>query len=280
MIKAEVGERLRAVGGRLTTAERRVGNVVVDRPQLVGFGTVAELALAAEVGAATVVRFAVKLGYDGYSDLQAAVQAELSRQLGPAAERIQGSGAPSAADHRSVEESNVRTTLDAADPDEVEGVVQLLADLSSHVWVLAGEAERGVALQFADDLRALRPRVSMLRGSDVAVRRALALAELPAVVVAIDLRRYEAWVVDAARQASAAGMTVVALTDGPLSPLADIAKHAFGVAAASPSPFDSHVGTLALLNVFVGAAADRLRASAAGRLAAVEAAWADALTDR
>ena len=34
-------------------------------PQVVGFGTVADLADAADAGAATVVRLANKLGYDG-----------------------------------------------------------------------------------------------------------------------------------------------------------------------------------------------------------------------
>jgi len=43
--------------------------------------------------------------------------------------------------------------------------------------------------------------------------------------------------------------------------------------AGGVGPFDSHVGTLALLNVLVAAAADELREVATERLDKAEAAW-------
>ncbi len=85
----EVAERIRERGAELTAAERRIAEVVLEAPQSIGFGTVADLAKAAQVGAASVVRLATKLGFDGYSELQQAVQAELMQQLRPAVERIQ-----------------------------------------------------------------------------------------------------------------------------------------------------------------------------------------------
>jgi DNA-binding MurR/RpiR family transcriptional regulator len=73
----------------------------------------------------------------------------------------------------------------------------------------------------------------------------------------------------------------VAVTDSVLSPLAAVAERSFVVAAASTGPFDSHVGTLALLNLFVVEVAAARREHAAERLEAIENAWsaADALTD-
>jgi DNA-binding MurR/RpiR family transcriptional regulator len=95
------------------------------------------------------------------------------------------------------------------------------------------------------------------------------------VVVAIDVRRYERWVVAAAADARLRGAEVVAVTDSVLSPLAAGASATFVVTAASPGPFDSHVGTLALANALVAAVAGRLRASATARLDRIEAAWKD-----
>ena len=48
------------------------------------------------------------------------------------------------------------------------------------------------------------------------------------------------------------------------------------------SPFDSHVGTLALFDLLVGMTAERLKDSAADRLQRVETAWAEgaSLTER
>lgn len=282
MSEMEVVDRVREAGPQLTAAERRVAHVVLERPQLVGFGTVADLAEAAEAGAATVVRLAAKLGFDGFSSLQASIQSDLARQLRPAAERIREvAGDQPIERHRSTELSNVQATLDAVVPTTLDAVVALLTDLDRDVLVLAGDAERGVAMQFAYELTALRAGVMMLGGSDVLVRRDLALSRPGSTLVAVDLRRYERWLLDAVKQSVRVGHTVVALSDGLLSPLAMAAAHSFAIAAASVSPFDSHVGTLALFDLLVATSADRLRDSATGRLQRVESAWAHggSLTD-
>lgn len=275
MSDMEVVDRVRHAGPHLTAAERRVAQVLLERPQLVGFGTVAALAAAAGAGAATVVRLAAKLGFDGFSALQASVQQDLARQLRPAAERIRELGGDQPIErHRTAELSNVQATIDAVDPAVLEAVVELLADLARDVHVLAGEAERGVAAHFAYELGALRPRVGLLGGSDVLVRRELALSDPGAVVVAVDLRRYERWVLEAMSRATETGHQLVALTDGLLSPLAMAAGHSFVVSAASVSAFDSHVGTLALFNLIVANTAERLKESAVVRLQRVESSWA------
>src|SRR3954466_12620615 len=84
----EVADRIGKASTSLTNAERRVAEVVLANPQLVAFGTVADLAEGAGSGAATVVRLATKLGFEGFSALQASIQQDLASQLRPAAERI------------------------------------------------------------------------------------------------------------------------------------------------------------------------------------------------
>lgn len=283
MTEMDVTERITNAGPQLTAAERRVAQVVLERPQLVAFGTVADLATQATAGAATVVRLAAKLGFDGFSALQSSVQNDLSQQLRPAVERIR-----ELADHQPLERhqaiatSNVMATLDSVSRSDMERVVALLSDIDHPVLVLAGDAERGIALQFVHDLNALRPDIHVVSGSDVAVRRQLATSVPSSTLVVIDLRRYERWLLDAVAMSQHVGHTIVALSDGPLSPLAMAADYSFMLAAQSVSPFDSHVGTLALLEMLVAAVAERLRDSAAPRLERVEAAWAAArsLTDR
>jgi DNA-binding MurR/RpiR family transcriptional regulator len=278
----EIGERIRAQSTSLTTAERRVAEAILAAPQAVGFGTVADLASAAHVGAASVVRLATKLGYDGYTDLQAGVQRDLMSQLRPAAERIHETSAqghrPS---HAAVELSNVRSTLDSADQLGLDTLTARLAEPQRPVLVLSGEASAGVAQQFAYQLHQLRNGVQTLAGSDVIVRREIALAPENATAVVIDLRRYERWVLDAHAMINARGIWSAALTDSMLSPVAARAQVTFVVAAGSVSPFDSHVGTLALLNLVIADVATALRSSATERLADVEAAWTQhgSLTD-
>jgi len=270
----EVTNRIAVAGPQLTTAERRVAQVVLERPQLVAFGTVADLAEQAKAGAATVVRLAAKLGFDGFSALQSSVQHDLTRQLRPAAERIRDLEV-----HQPLEQqhaaavSNVHATLGAVDRGSLDKVVELLCDLQRPVLVLAGDAERGVAMQFVQDLGSLRSGVEQVWGTDVSVRRQLALSDPASTLVVIDLRRYERWLLEAADVGRARGNTIVALSDGPLSPLSMSAHVSFALAAQSVSPFESQIGTLALLEVLVASVADRLIDTATGRLEQVDEAW-------
>jgi len=74
----------------------------------------------------------------------------------------------------------------------------------------------------------------------------------------------------------------VSIADSVLSPVAACAQRTLVVAAAGAGPFDSHVGTLALMNVLVAGAAIRLRGVATERLDRAEAAWrvSNALNER
>jgi DNA-binding MurR/RpiR family transcriptional regulator len=279
----EVADRIGRTSTSLTNAERRVAEVVLANPQLVAFGTVADLAEGAGSGAATVVRLATKLGFEGFSALQASVQQDLAHQLRPAAERIRDPAMhDSLSTHLQLEMGNVQTTLGGIDQMALADVVEHLADPARRVYVLSGDASKGVAAQFVGDLSALRDNVTMVDGNDVAVRRTVALMEESDVLVTVDLRRYDRWLVDAARTAAKAGVWTVSIADSVLSPVAACAQRTLVVGAAGAGPFDSHVGTLALMNVLVAGAAIGLRGVATQRLDRAEAAWraSNALNDR
>lgn len=277
-----VADRLQSGAQLLTPTERRIADVLLATPEVVGFGTVADVAAAAGAGTATVVRLATKLGYQGFVALQRDVQGELSNQLRPAAERIRQLGDDDLVErHTAAEERNVTRTLAAVDGAALSAVVEMLADDRRPVRVLSGSASGGVAQQFRHDLLHLRADVELVGGSQVDVVQSFALADEHTVVVAIDLRRYERWLVDALQLSAAHGHTIIALTDSVLSPLATVATHSFVVDAASAGPFDSHVGTLALLNLFVTEVGVARQSVATERLDRLERAWSvdDVLID-
>ena len=273
----EVGQRIAASRAVLTKAERRVAEVVLQRPHTVAFGTVAELASQAGAGAATVVRLAAKLGFDGFTGLQAAVQSELEGRLRPAAERIRQARGDDVVERALPQEvGNVHETLEAVDRADLAVTLGLLADPVRRIRVVSGEATRGVAIQAVGMLAGLRPEVELLDGNPVAVAAALARTGPGDVLVAIDVRRYEGWVVQVCDTFAARDGVVVALTDSRLSPLAAAATACFVVAAEGSGPFDSHVGTLALLNLFTTGVAEALRDVATNRLDAIEQSWRSA----
>jgi DNA-binding MurR/RpiR family transcriptional regulator len=270
----EIEQRVTDVRLSLTPAERRVADAVLQHPERVAFGTVAALARDARAGGATVLRLAAKLGYDGFSALQEAVQDELAQRLRPATERIR---TPRRGDvvgrvmERELE--NVQRTLDGAERGAFARAVSALSARSKQVYVLSGDASSGLAGHVALELGMLRDDVHLVEGNEVGVLRQIAAAKAGDTCLAIDLRRYDRWVVETAAQLRARGVRLVALTDSALSPLADMAEAAFSVSADSEGPFDSHVGTLALLNALVAGVAARHRRSATERRDRFEEQW-------
>src|SRR3954471_2202768 len=79
-----VSARTNAALADLSRAERRVGRALLADYPSAGLASAARLAERAEVSPPTVLRFAQSLGYEGFTDLQVALRAELSaRSSGP-----------------------------------------------------------------------------------------------------------------------------------------------------------------------------------------------------
>ena len=270
-----VVERIIAHAERLTSTERKIAEVLAAEPQTIAFGTVAQVASRAGTSGPSVVRLAVKLGYEGFVDLQSEVQAELASQLGPARDRIRQRPPSDLLERvQTAEQDNVLSTLHAINPQSLDGSVSMLADRSRKVWVLAGEVMSPIGSVVASQIGQLRDGVTEVSGSEVAISRALAGLKAGDTLIAIDIRRYERSLVSLVRWAGEQDALVIALTDSPLSPLAAGAVHTFFMSARGVGPFDSLTGGIALANAIVASVAARLRESAPARLDAIEAAWA------
>lgn len=266
-------ERIASVSASLSPAQRRVARLVDASPDVVAFGTVAEVAHAAGTSPQTVLRLAARLGHAGFPDLQAEVRTELVARLPPAAARIRRpAGDDLRADVAAADERNVAASLDV-EASVLAAVADLLAE-SATVAVVAAESWTGVGQMLVDHLSQLRPDVELVSGPAPRVARRLAHLSPSAVLVAIDVRRYETWILDAVAQAARQGVPVVAISDGPTAPLFADADHRLVVGVASPSPFESATGVIALLHLLVAEAAVRLRDVAHGRLDQAEEAWA------
>jgi DNA-binding MurR/RpiR family transcriptional regulator len=269
------GEDLTAViarrGPLLTAAEGRVARAIAESPDAAAFATVTELAERAAVGVATVMRASHKLGFDGYAQLQSAARAEMTRRLQSAAGRIRLTS-DATAPLGQVDTTNIERTFDQVDPAGLERAITHLADLNRTVMALGGHGTRGLALQFIDELAALRPGCSTLEGSVVTVHRLLATLGADDVIVAIDVARYDRWLYQALEDHFAG--IVIAITDHPLSPLAGLADVSVLVHTESAGPFESHCATLSVLQALTAGVAASLRDEATERLDRIESVWA------
>lgn len=259
-----------AVGGDLTPTERRIAQTVIANPSLLAFGTVAELARRADTSRPSVVRFAVKLGFDGYTELQVSVQEGLTQRLLKPSDRIRHVDDPTDGASRAVVTDAVAAVFDAIEDD----ALKLLGDpivTARTVWIVSGETSRAGANALMSGLSIVRPQVRIVDHHSVGTDLAEATSDDAAVV--FDFYRYRRHSVGTAAEFVAIGARVVAITDGPLSPLAGLADAWIGLKVPAVGPFDSSVPAVTIAELLVAHVARAIPIKATERIDRTEEMW-------
>ncbi len=269
MSPESLSQLIATAGDRLTPTERRIAEAVIAEPTLLAFGTVSDLAEAVGTSRPSIVRFATKLGFEGYPRLQDHVRRDLSTQLERPSERIRrGTGGHTA---RQAIEQSVDSVFAAVDRGRLSELATHLTG-PEHVLVLSGETSRAGAHALVSGLSMVRPGVRLLDERNLG--RDLADAHADDLLVVIDFPRYRNSVVRAARVFAEANGNVLAITDGPLSPLAQITELWVAVDVPAIGPFDSSLPAVALAELLVMEVAAQRQAGATERIDRTEEMWA------
>ena len=255
-------------GSNLTPTERRIARVVLDDPTQLAFGTVAELADRAETSHPSIVRFATKLGFEGYTALQSWVQDGVSKQLSSPSQRIKHQDGRDAV--RAGIDAAVARVFEALSPERLEGIAPVIAQARS-VYILSGETSTAGAQTFYSGLSMIRPGVTLV--TEHTTGRDLAGASPGDAAVVFDFARYRRSSVTAARELAALGLDLVAITDGPLSPLAELTPHRCELTIPAVGPFDSSVPAVFAAELIVSRVAKELGPAAHDRIHQLEQLW-------
>lgn len=273
----EHGQAIRAVVQRsmsgLTPAERRVARALLAAYPVAGLERVAQLAERAGVSDPTVVRFVKKLGYAGYPEFQRALREELQATT-TSPLTLYGRRAPEQtgilASSLEVFLHSLEVTFEQVPASEFDAVVRLLADPKRRISCAGGRFSQILAYYLYAHLHMLRPGARLI-GMNPAPRMddLIDLARKDVLVV-FDYRRYQSDTIELARRAAEREATIVLLTDPWLSPIAVVAKHVLSASVEAPSPFDSLVGGLAVVETLIAGLVERIGDQARTRLEALE----------
>ncbi|MGI9610744.1 MAG: MurR/RpiR family transcriptional regulator [Acidimicrobiia bacterium] len=268
MAASSTTDLIAAVGDRLTPAERRIAEAVLAEPTLLAFGTVSDLATRVGTSRPSIVRFANKLGFDGYTQLQTHVRGRLSQRLSRPSDRIRDEEGMLPA--QAALEQGLASVFEAAGGDRLAKLAEPIV-AAANVWIISGETSRAGAHALHSGLSMVRPGVHLVE--DHSMGQDLAHAAPGDVAVVFDFLRYRRRAIRAVRTLADHGVTVVAITDGPLSPLAAITDHWCQVQVPAIGPFDSSVPAVAMAELLVAHVADDLHDEAAQRLDHTEDLW-------
>ena len=252
---------------RLTPTERRIAEVVISDPTLLTFGTVSGLAKHVGTSPPSVIRFANKLGFDGYSELQQHAQDELSEQVVSPSQRV-----------RKQDESGTRANIESAMShafdllsEEVLAQMAMPITAANHVWILSGETSMAGAYVLQSGLSMIRDHVRLIE--EHATGRELCGAKKGDVAVVFDFSRYRRNAILAAQTLHEYGVKIVSVTDSPLSPLAELTELRCELDIPAVGPFDSSVPAVIAAELIVSKVVDEMRDEARERIDKLESFW-------
>lgn len=241
-----VKERIQDQTGQLTRAEAKLTDILLRDYPVAGLQSVTKLANAAGVSTPTVVRMARKLGYDGFSELQAALREEASAQIKQPILKSEGwpSGrrdSPAFRDFAEAVFENLNHTIERLDPATFDDIAKLLAKPRHRLFLSGGRITRSNADYLFNHLQIIRPGVTLLSQSPNVWPQVILDMDTNSVLIVFDIRRYES---DLARLASLAkdrGAVIVLFTDQWGSPISKQADHVVNAMVEVPSSWDSTI---------------------------------------
>ncbi len=246
-------DRLNQSGKRLSKGHRKIAQYIVEHYDKAVFMTASKLGESVGVSESTVVRFASAMGYEGYPQLQRSLQELVSHRL-TANQRFEMSTEIDPREALSVvlksDVQNLRATMEQMDANVFEDVVnRLLAAKSIYVMGLRSAAPLAQFMGYY--LNYIFDNVHLVSSGATDVFEEISKLKENDVLVGISFPRYSSRTLEAMRFAKRCGAQVVAITDGPMSPLADMADATLTARTDMASFVDSLAAPLSLINALL-----------------------------
>lgn len=260
----------------MSRSQEKLASYILHNTNTVPFYTVARLAKQAEVSEASVVRFAVFLGFSGYRELQSHMQNSVRMQLSTK-DRMKMS--------TQVYEGSDQVIYDIF-RDDVANIESTMGNLDSKALMKAADhltkghkiyisanrsaASLGIFLQYYLDM--MIGNAQLLGSIETGPEQLYGLDEKD-VVIGIGFSRYSASTVNMMGFAKEQGATTIVITDNLLSPLVPHADVALTASSELPTFFDSFVAPLSLINALITVIGKQKMNESGTRLERLEEIW-------
>jgi RpiR family carbohydrate utilization transcriptional regulator len=211
--------RLRGLYPSLKAALRKVADVILDRPELAIYASVNEVAAAAGVSEATVMRLCRLLGFRGFQDFKIALARELVTPLQRLHEEVAEGDDPATIVHK-VFHANVaalQDTLAVLDMEAMDTAAKWL--LEARLMLLIGVGTSGpIVTDAANKFFRLGLLVQAITDAHLMMMAASLLTPRD-VLLAVSHSGSTRDTVETAKTAINAGARVICITNNSLSPL-------------------------------------------------------------
>lgn len=262
---------------KFSKGQRRIAAYIKEHYDKAAFMTASKLGCTVGVSESTVVRFATEIGFEGYPQLQKALQ-EMIRNRLTSMQRMEVTNqrigdADVLTKVMQTDVDMIRKTLEEADNDTFENAVNALIS-ARRIYIMGVRSSASLAsfvtfyfTHIFDDVR------NVDTASTSMIFEQMLRLQKGDVFFAITFSRYSRRTLNAARFAKNNGAQVIAVTDSPAAPIAEIADHVLVAKSDMAGFVDSLVAPLSLINALIVAIGMQKRQEITQTYAKLEKIW-------
>jgi DNA-binding MurR/RpiR family transcriptional regulator len=258
-----------------TRSELKIVRHLLSNYPAAGLNTVAHLAAAAGVSNPTVVRFANKMGFEGYQEFQSTLLNEVQERMSSPLSMLD-------ARRPSLKQENfyqyfLRASIHALESsmqmlpsEDFEAAVDFAADTSLRAHCLGGRFSGFLAGLLWAHMKQLRGETRWINGAQADQVDQLVDLGKRDVLFVYDYRRYQIDTIRFARQAATQGARIVLFTDRWISPISEVASVTLMAPVDTVSPYDTMVPAIAQTEALIAALTARIADQSRTRIERLE----------
>ena len=250
---------LQAKEPTFSKGQRRIARYILESYDKAAFMTASRLGKTVGVSESTVVRFAVELGFDGYPNMQKAMQSMVVNRLTSVQrievtnDRLGKQDVLSMVMQSDMEK--LRQSAETVDRAAFDAAVKAVLE-AKRVYILGVRSAAPLASFLGYYLNYMFRNVHIVTASGASemFEQIVGINDRDAVI-AISFPRYSATTAKAAQYCRTTGATVIGLTDSALSPLGQASDHVLCAKSSMVSLVDSLVAPMSVVNALIVAIA-------------------------
>lgn len=257
--------------------QRLIAAFIMEHYDKAAFMTASRLGATVGVSESTVVRFASEIGYDGYPELQKALQELLRNRLTTVqrmdvtSDQMESSNVLMKVLGKDIEK--IRRTMEETDQADFTAAVDKICEANA-IYIIGVRSAAGLAQFMSFYFHHIFSNVRLINTTSRSemFEQIMRIGKGDALIC-ISFPRYSKRTVQAAHYAHSNGATVIAVTDSDRSPFAGPADHLLLARSDMVSFIDSLVAPLSLINALIVAIGMKRRDEIAETYAHLEKIW-------
>ncbi|MBM7614093.1 MurR/RpiR family transcriptional regulator [Alkaliphilus hydrothermalis] len=239
---------------KLSKGQKLIAQFIIDNYDKAAFMTASKLGLKVGVSESTVVRFANALGFEGYPELQKALQEIIKTKLTTVqrvemASEFSNEGAILKKVLKSDME-NIRNTLENIDPKDFQAVVDQIFS-ANRIYIVGLRSSTALAEYLGFYLNLILDNVKIVGYGISDIFEQMLRISKDDLVIGISFPRYSNRTIEVLNYAKEEGVPIISITDSLLSPVAGLSDYCLTGKSNMVSFVDSLVAPLSLINALI-----------------------------